>query len=69
MQGRYLCMNVVLWLSAVTVVSNAVLLAALVLRYLGEERRSQQHGQLAHVGRLWEARADGVGADRRATAA
>lgn len=69
LQGRYLCMNVVLCFSAVIVLLNAVLLAALLLRYRGEQRHSQQSGQLAHVGRLWEARADGVGASRRASAA
>lgn len=66
---RYLCMNVVLWVSVVIVVLNAVLLGALVLRYRGEQRRSQQDGQLEHIGQLWEARAHGVGGDRRASAA
>lgn len=62
-------MNVVLWVSAVVVVLNAVLVAALLLRYRGEQGRSQQDGQLEHIGRLWEARAHGVGGDRRASAA
>ena len=66
---RYLCMTVVLWVSGLVLALNAVLFIALVVRYRGEQRPSQQDGQLEHIGQLWEARAVGVGADRRVSAA
>ncbi|MBP2390066.1 hypothetical protein JOF40_001191 [Aeromicrobium fastidiosum] len=62
-------MDLVACVSAVIAGVNAVLLAGLVVRYRREQQGSQPYGQLEQIGRLWEARADGVGADRRASAA